>query len=84
MFYQALLQLKALKAENEATNGGGPFIGALGRTSDLKSLSITALKSMQSQLRSDLEEIEKVKQTLHSDLNNYWCKEQFSNYFDKT
>ncbi|XP_008203039.1 RING finger protein unkempt isoform X5 [Nasonia vitripennis] len=57
---EALLQLKALKAENEATNGGGPFISALGRTSDLKSLSITALKSMQSQLRSDLEEIEKV------------------------
>lgn len=39
---------------------------------------------MQSQLRSDLEEIEQVKQNLHSDMNNYWCKEQFCNYFDKT
>ena len=54
------MQLKALKAEKEATNGGGPFLNTLGRTSDLKSLSITSLKSMQSQLRSDLEEIEKV------------------------
>ena len=39
---------------------------------------------MQSQLRSDLEEIEKVKQSYHSELNNYWCIEQFRNYFDKT
>ncbi|XP_011503191.1 PREDICTED: RING finger protein unkempt homolog [Ceratosolen solmsi marchali] len=57
---EALLQLKALKVENDATNGSGPFLSTLGRASDLKSLSITALKSMQSQLRSDLEEIEQV------------------------
>jgi hypothetical protein len=39
---------------------------------------------MQSQLRSDLEEIEKVKQSYQLDLNNYWCNEQFCNYFDET
>lgn len=62
MIFQALIQLKALKAEKEAvsaTNGGGSLLNSLGRT-DYKSLSISALKSMQSQIRSELEEIEKV------------------------
>ncbi|XP_058796526.1 putative E3 ubiquitin-protein ligase UNKL isoform X2 [Phymastichus coffea] len=59
---EALLQLKVLKAEKEAAsaaNGGGSFINSLGKT-DYKSLSISALKSMQSQFRIELEEIEKV------------------------
>ncbi|XP_046622968.1 putative E3 ubiquitin-protein ligase UNKL isoform X4 [Neodiprion virginianus] len=56
---QALLQVKALRVENEATVGG-PYLHALRRTSELRSLSIATLKSLQSQLRSDLEEVEKV------------------------
>lgn len=54
------MQLKALKAENEAANDG-PYLHTLRRTNELKNLSLTTLKSMQSQLRSDLEEVEKVK-----------------------
>lgn len=78
------MQLKALKAEKEATNGSGTFLSSTGRTSaDLNSLSITALKSMQIQLRSELEEIEKVKESYELGLNNQWCNEQFLNYFDK-
>ncbi|XP_015590748.1 putative E3 ubiquitin-protein ligase UNKL isoform X8 [Cephus cinctus] len=56
---QALLQVKALRVENEASSGG-PYLHTLRRTSELRSLSISTLKSIQSQLRSDLEEIEKV------------------------
>ncbi|XP_048268150.1 RING finger protein unkempt isoform X5 [Bombus affinis] len=56
---EALLQVKALRVENEAS-GGGPYLHTLRRTSELRSLSIAALKSIQSQLRSDLEEVEKV------------------------
>ncbi|XP_014213672.1 putative E3 ubiquitin-protein ligase UNKL isoform X2 [Copidosoma floridanum] len=55
---EAMMKFKALKAENEATNGS--FLSTLTRTNDLKSLPIAVLKSMQSQLRSDLEEVEKV------------------------
>ncbi|KAL2740214.1 putative E3 ubiquitin-protein ligase UNKL isoform X3 [Vespula squamosa] len=56
---EALLQVKALRVENEAASGG-PYLHTLRRTSELRSLSIATLKSIQSQLRSDLEEIEKV------------------------
>ncbi|PBC28731.1 RING finger protein unkempt [Apis cerana cerana] len=56
---EALLQVKALRVENEASSGG-PYLHTLRRTSELRSLSIAALKSIQSQLRSDLEEVEKV------------------------
>lgn len=73
---QALLQVKALRLENEASNGG-PYLHALRRTSELRSLSISTLKSIQSQLRSDLEEVEKVKQSCHSGLNS-WYFERFS------
>lgn len=69
------MQLKALKAENEASNGS--FLSTLGRTNDINSLSLSALKSMQSQLRSHLEEIEKVTQSYESDMNKYWCNVQF-------
>ncbi|XP_076626225.1 RING finger protein unk isoform X8 [Colletes latitarsis] len=56
---EALLKVKALTAENEASSGG-PYLHTLRRTNELRSLSIAALKSIQSQLRSDLEEVEKV------------------------
>ncbi|XP_053987134.1 RING finger protein unkempt isoform X8 [Hylaeus anthracinus] len=56
---EALLKVKALTAENE-TSSGGPYLHTLRRTNELRSLSIAALKSIQSQLRSDLEEVEKV------------------------
>ncbi|XP_043485033.1 RING finger protein unkempt homolog isoform X4 [Leptopilina heterotoma] len=51
--------LKQLRAEKEAANGG-PYLHTLKRTSELRSLPITTLQSIQTQLRSDLEELEKV------------------------
>ncbi|XP_067208205.1 RING finger protein unkempt isoform X8 [Linepithema humile] len=56
---QALMQVKALRVENEASNGG-PYLHSVRRISELRSLSIATLKSIQAQLRSDLEEVEKV------------------------
>ncbi|XP_014470157.1 PREDICTED: RING finger protein unkempt isoform X7 [Dinoponera quadriceps] len=56
---QALMQVKALRVENEASSGG-PYLHTVRRISELRSLSIATLKSIQSQLRSDLEEVEKV------------------------
>lgn len=55
-FFQAL---KALRVENKASNGG-PYLHSLRKISELRSLSIATLKSIQSQLRTDLEEVEKV------------------------
>lgn len=57
---QALMQVKALRVENEASSGG-PYLHSITRISELRSLSIATLKSIQSQLRSDLEEVEKVR-----------------------
>lgn len=54
------MQVKALRVENEASSGG-PYLHTVRRISELRSLSIATLKSIQSQLRSDLEEVEKVK-----------------------
>ncbi|XP_033213615.1 putative E3 ubiquitin-protein ligase UNKL isoform X6 [Belonocnema kinseyi] len=51
--------LKQLRVEKEAANGG-PYLHTLKRTSELRSLPLTTLQSIQSQLRSDLEELEKV------------------------
>lgn len=59
---QALMQVKALRVENEASSGG-PYLHTVRRVSELRSLSISTLKSIQSQLRSDLEEVEKVRTT---------------------
>lgn len=59
-FLQALMQIKALRVENETSNGG-PYLHSVRRISELRSLSIATLKSIQSQLRSDLEEVEKVR-----------------------
>ena len=69
--------MKALRVENEASSGG-PYLHTLRRISELRSLSIAALKSIQSQLRSDLEEVEKVKQSCHAGLNSWYIK-RFSN-----
>jgi len=55
-----LQALKALRVENKASNGS-PYLHTLRKISELRSLSIATLKSIQSQLRSDLEEVEKVK-----------------------
>lgn len=54
------MQIKALRVENEASNGG-PYLHSVRRISELRSLSIATLKSIQSQLRLDLEEVEKVR-----------------------
>jgi len=54
------MQMKALRVENEASNGG-PYLHSVRRISELRSLSIATLKSIQSQLRLDLEEVEKVR-----------------------
>lgn len=56
--------MKALRMENEAA-GGSPHLHALKRTSELRNLSIATLKSIQSQLRQDLEEVEKVLKNLY-------------------
>ena len=76
---QALMQITQLRVENEASNGG-PYLHALRRTTELRSLSIATLKTIQSQLRFDLEEVEKVKQSSHSGLNS-WYIQRYSNYF---
>ncbi|XP_015117814.1 RING finger protein unkempt isoform X5 [Diachasma alloeum] len=56
----ALMQVKALRVENEASSSNGTYIHTLKGTGELRSLSIATLKSIQSQLRQDLEEVEKV------------------------
>ncbi|XP_014295441.1 RING finger protein unkempt isoform X2 [Microplitis demolitor] len=59
---EALMQVKALKNENEAaSSSGNSHIHSMKRISnELRNLSIGALKSIQSQLRQELEEVEKV------------------------
>lgn len=52
-------QVKILQGELEMRQGG-PFIHALHRVSELRTLSLPALKNLQGQLKADLEEIEKV------------------------
>lgn len=53
-------QAKALQQEVDLLQGS-PYLHGLRRIAELKSLSLAILKSLQSQLRSDLEEIEKVR-----------------------
>lgn len=67
-FVQAL---KALRIENKASNGG-PYLHTLRKISELRTLSIATLKSIQSQLRSDLEEVEKVKIFVTNRRNNFF------------
>ncbi|KAJ9578701.1 hypothetical protein L9F63_005063, partial [Diploptera punctata] len=56
---EALSQAKALQKEVDLLQGS-PYLHGLRRVSELKTLSLATLKSLQAQLRSDLEEIEKV------------------------
>lgn len=59
-----MTQVKLLQGELEMRQGG-PFIHALHRVSELRTLSLPSLKNLQAQLKSDLEEIEKVNLTGH-------------------
>ncbi|XP_026281362.1 RING finger protein unkempt isoform X2 [Frankliniella occidentalis] len=56
---EALSQVKILQGELELRQGG-PFVHALRRVSELRTLSLPTLKNLQAQLKTDLEEIEKV------------------------
>lgn len=57
---QAVNQAKALQQEVDLLQGS-PYLHGLRRISELRNLSLATLKSLQSQLRSDLEEIDKVR-----------------------
>jgi len=72
-----LQALKALRVENKASNGG-PYLHSLRKISELRSLSIATLKSIQSQLRSDLEEVEKVKALVTINQNKCTCQRQIN------
>lgn len=56
---EALGRAASLRLELEQMQGS-PFLQRLRRASDLRGLSLSTLKTLQAQLRSDLEEIEKV------------------------
>jgi len=56
---EAISQAKALQQEVDLLQGS-PYLHGLRRISELRNLSLATLKSLQSQLRGDLEEIEKV------------------------
>lgn len=57
--FQALEQVSKLKHEIEHLRGG-PFIHCLQRVSDLETLPLPLLRQMQTQLRMDLETLDKV------------------------
>ena len=59
LVFQALSQAKALQKEVDLLQGS-PYLHGLRRVSELKTLSLPTLKSLQAQLRSDLEAVEKV------------------------
>jgi hypothetical protein len=54
-----LSQAKALQKEVDLLQGS-PYLHGLRRVSELRTLSLPTLKSLQAQLRSDLEAVEKV------------------------
>lgn len=56
---ETLTQLNNVKQELENLQGG-PYIRSLHKLSELPKLSLGVLKSLQTQLRQDLEEIDKV------------------------
>ncbi|CAH1389841.1 unnamed protein product [Nezara viridula] len=55
---EAMSQAKALQKEVDLLQGS-PYLHGLRRVSELKSLPLTTLKSIQAQLRSDLEQVDK-------------------------
>lgn len=59
---EALMQVKVLKNENEAvsSSGGSHLLSMKRNNTELRNLSIGTLKSLQTQLRQELEEVEKV------------------------
>ncbi|XP_074099047.1 RING finger protein unk isoform X4 [Cotesia typhae] len=58
---EALMQVKVLKNENEAVSSSGSSHLSMKRNNtELRNLSIGTLKSLQTQLRQELEEVEKV------------------------
>lgn len=64
-YLQAVNQAKALQQEVDLLQGS-PYLHGLRRISELRNLSLATLKSLQSQLRSDLEEIDKVRMIIQS------------------
>lgn len=58
-FYKAINQAKSLQQEVDLLQGS-PYLHGLRRVSEIRNLSLSVLKSLQSQMRNDLEEIEKV------------------------
>ena len=56
---QAFSESRILKQEIEGLSGG-PHLHVLNKASELNSLPMTKLKQLQSQLRTDLERVEKV------------------------
>lgn len=65
LVFQAVNQAKALQQEVDLLQGS-PYLHGLRRISELRNLSLATLKSLQSQLRSDLEEIDKVRVIIQS------------------
>lgn len=58
-YNETMTQYNALKQELDALQGG-PHIRSLTKVSELSKLSLGVLKNLHAQLRTDLEEIEKV------------------------
>lgn len=56
---EAIAQRKALQLEMERIQGT-PYLHSIRRVSELRSLSLSVLKSIQAQLRADLEEVDNV------------------------
>ncbi|XP_025420348.1 RING finger protein unkempt isoform X3 [Sipha flava] len=56
---EAINQAKSLQQEVDLLQGS-PYLHGLRRVSEIRNLSLSVLKSLQSQMRNDLEEIEKV------------------------
>lgn len=68
-FFQALLHNSSLRQELEKLKGD-PHIHALNRLSEVKEMPLHVLQSLQSKLKDDLHEIEKV--SFHFVLSTYF------------
>ena len=61
---------KALHLQRELeVMGGGPYLHAVKRVSELKTLPVNILKALEHQLKKDLDEIDKVKARVLSSWN---------------